>query len=148
MKIALAIFGAGVGYLGLKDLEAVGMLWPFVACPERVRGKNDVFKIDNLAVSYGWYKGYVANNKSASEVLKSVHYLSGLMGTTVNVEHVDRVSDEIADLADELSRKTVSSSKSVDQWRVDGYILKWLENPAGGKSLGREHVKELRESCP
>ena len=108
-KIALAIFGAGVGYLGLKDLEAVGMLWPFVACPERVRGKNDVFKIDNLAVLYGWYKGYVAKG------LKSVHYLSGLMGTTVNVEHVDRVSDEIADLADELSRKTVSSSKSVDQ---------------------------------
>ena len=57
----------------------------------------------------------MANNKSASEVLKSVHNLSGLMGTTVNVEHVDRVSEEIADLADELSRKTVSSSKSVDQ---------------------------------
>ena len=90
----------------------------------------------------------MANYKSASEVLKSVHNLSGLMGTTVNVEHVDRVSDKIADLAHELSRKTVSSSKSVDQWRVNGYILKWLENPAGGKSLGREHVKEFRKSCP
>ena len=55
-KNALAIFGAGVGFLGLKDLEAVGMLWPFVACLERIRGKNDVFKIDNLAVLYASIK--------------------------------------------------------------------------------------------
>ena len=82
------------------------MLFPFVSCPEKVKGKNVVFMIDNLAVLYGWYKGHVANDESASEVLKSVHYLSGLMGTKVNVEHVDRVSNEMAELADELSRKS------------------------------------------
>ena len=87
--------------------------------------------------------------------LKSVHYLSGILETTVNVEHVDPASNEVAELADELSRKTVSSNRStmkalasVDQWVVKGYILKWLENPARGKSLCRELVKEIRENCP
>ena len=134
-------------------LEAVGMLLPFVACPERVKGKNIVFRIDNIAVLYGWYKGYVANDKSASEVLKSVHYLSGLMGTTVNVEHVDRVSNEMAELADELSRRPVSGDKNImaaltssEQWEVKGYIRKWLENPAGRINLCRELVREL--NCP
>ena len=91
-------------------LEAVGMLLPFVAFPEKIKGKNIVFKIDNIAVLYGWYKGYVKNDKSASEILKCVHYLSGLMGTTVNVEHMERVSDDMAELADELSRKSDSSN--------------------------------------
>ena len=31
------------------------------------------------------------------------------MGTTVNVEHVDRVSDDLAELADQLYRKEHSS---------------------------------------
>ena len=126
------------------------MLLPFVACPERGKGKNIVFRIDNTAVLYGWYKGYVANDKSASEVLKSVHYLSGLMGTTVNVEHVDRVSNEMAELADELSRKPVSDDRNVkaalsssELWEVKGYIRKWLESPAERKNLCRELVKEL-----
>ena len=46
------------------------------------------------------------DKKTASEVLKRVHYISSLTGTTVNVEHVDRVSDDMAELADELSRRS------------------------------------------
>ena len=79
------------------------MLLPFVAFPDKVKGQNVVFKVDNLAVMYGWYKGYVKNDKLASEVLKAVYYLSGMLGTTVNMEHVDWVSIEMAELAYELS---------------------------------------------
>ena len=84
------------------------MLLPFLAFPKKVRGRNIVFRIDNMAVLFGWYNGYVKNDKSASEILKSVYYLSGLSGTTVNVEHVDRVSNDMAKLADELSRREQS----------------------------------------
>ena len=72
------------------------------------------------------------------------------MGTTVNVEHVDRVSDEMAELADELSRKSVSNNpvaaaalEAAPQKEVKGFLLKWLEDPKTGESLSRELVKEL-----
>ena len=123
-------------------LETVGMLLPFVSFPEKVKGKNVVFMIDNLAVLYGWYKGYVANDESASEVLKTIHYLSGVLGTTVNVEHVGRVSDEMAVLADELSRKPGSSCpearkalERASQSIVSGYLRTWLSDPAREKDL-------------
>ena len=127
------------------------MLLPFLAFPEKVRGKNIVFKIDNMAVLFGWYNGYVKNDKSASEILKSVHYLSGLSGTTINVEHVDRVSDDLAKLADELSRREQSidgkarlALERAERGFVSGTFLHWLENPCGMIDLIKM-ITELQE---
>ena len=130
-------------------LESVGMLLPFLCFPDIVRGRHIVFKIDNMAVLFGWYSGYVKNDESASEVIKAVHYLSGIYGTTVHVEHVDRVSTEMAQLADELSRKSESSiERAVDALRkaefkpVGGCLMEWLKDPCGKMSLCHELVKE------
>ena len=131
-------------------LEAIGMLLPFLAFPEKVKGKNVVFRIDNIAVLFGWYNGYVKNDKTASEVLKSVHYLSGINGTTVNVEHVGRVSNDLAELADELSRKEYSSKEEAvlalelaKKGTVKGPLLDWLENPCGSFDLCRALAKDF-----
>ena len=130
-------------------LEAVGMLLPFLVFSENIRGRNIIFKIDNLAVLYGWHSGYVRNDESASEVLKSVHYLSGLFGTTVHVEHVDRVSNEMAQLADELSRKAFSDNREMAvalrtaiSGTVQGALIRWLKDPCGDNSLCKELLKE------
>ena len=82
-------------------------------CVSLKKWKGDMLflKIDNMAVLLGWYRGYVKTDKSASEVLKGVHYLSGLLGTTVHVEHVDRISTDMAQLADELSRMKFSKKR-------------------------------------
>ena len=90
--------------------------------------------------------------------LKSVHYLSGILETTVNVEHVDPASNEVAELADELSRKTVSSNRStmkarkalerVGQSAVSGYLRTWLSDPAKAKDLCQKLVQELKEKFP
>ena len=132
-------------------LEAVGMLLPFLAFPKKVRGRNIVFRIDNMAVLFGWYNGYVKNDKSASEILKSVYYLSGLSGTTVNVEHVDRVSNDMAKLADELSRREQSVDEntraalgSAERGFVSGSFLQWLDNPCGKIDLIKM-ISELQE---
>ena len=125
------------------------MLFPFLVFSENIRGKNIVFRIDNIAVFYGWYSEYVRNGESASEVLKSVHYLSCLFGTTVHVEHVDRVLNEMAQLADELSRKALSDNnemavalKSATFGTVQGALIQWLKNPCGNNSLCRELLRE------
>ena len=123
-------------------LEAVGMLLPFVAFPERIRGKRLVFKIDNAAVLFGWASGYVKEDESASEVLKAVHYLSGVYGVVVIVQHVDRMSNDMASLADELSRKEVSRNwraalalERAEFKKVSGPLLNWLSNPEMGGKL-------------
>ena len=122
---------------------------------ETASGKNVVFRIDNMAVLFGWYNGYVKNNKSASEVLRSVHYLSGSMGTTVNVEHVDRVSDDLAELADQLYRKEHSSRgvaahalEQADRRSVEGSLIDWLRNPCGDLDLCWALLRKMRERVP
>ena len=112
------------------------MLLPFLAFPEKMSGRNVVFRIDNIVVLFGWYSGYLKNDKSAYEILKSVHYLSRLNGTVVNVEHMDRVSDDLAKLADELSRRERSVNEEAclalekaERGFVSGAFLQWLENP-------------------
>ena len=131
-------------------LKAVGMLLPFLAFPDRVRGKNIVFKIDNMAVLFGWYNGYVKQDETASEVLKSVQYISSVLGTVVNVQHVDRVSDELAELADELSRRKQSKKpeackalESAEFREVRSFLTEWLADPCGGSKLCGKLLKEM-----
>ena len=84
------------------------MLLPFVAFPDKIRGRRIHFMIDNIAVMLGWMSGFVKEDETASEILKAVHYLSGKHGVTVSVQHVGRISAELAKLADELSRRKES----------------------------------------
>ena len=126
------------------------MLLPFLAFPDRVRGKNIVFKIDNMAVLFGWYNGYVKQDETASEVLKSVQYISSVLGAVVNVQHVDRVSDELAELADELSRRKQSKKpeackalESAEFREVRSFLTEWLADPCGGSKLCGKLLKEM-----
>ena len=47
-------------------LEAVGILIPLLAFKQKVSGKEIIFKVDNMAVTWGWQKGYVKGDKTAS----------------------------------------------------------------------------------
>ena len=49
---------------------------------KRVMGRNIIIMIDNMAVVYGWPKGLVKNDKTATEVLKAAHYLASFLGVT------------------------------------------------------------------
>ena len=60
-------------------LESDGLLLPLLVFPDVVAGKNLLFKVDNTAVLWGWNSGYVRNDESATEVLKSVSYLAGYL---------------------------------------------------------------------
>ena len=74
-------------FFGYKSttLESVGVLLPLLVFHERLMGRNIVIMIDNMAVVYGWPKGLVKNDKTASEVLKAAHYLSCFLGVTIHV---------------------------------------------------------------
>ena len=127
-------------YFGHKSttLESIGMLLPLLVFPDKVAGRNIIFMIDNKAVLYSWYKGLVKNDKSATEVLKTVQYLASFLGVTVHVDHAPRMSEPLAAVADKLSRKN----------EVVSCLTKWLENPCGSllceavmKESGEKHPK-------
>ena len=129
-------------------LESVGLLLPLLAFRDLVKGKEIVFKIDNIAVMWGWQNGYVKQDEAASEVLKAVKYLAGFLGTTIHVEHVHRMSDDLASLADEMSRREVCRSqkgiKALENAHfspVSGFLLEWLRNP--NMDLSRGIVNEM-----
>ena len=85
--------------------ESIGMILSMITSLNMNWGRNVVFMIDNMAVMFGCYNSYVKNDKSASEVLRAVQCLAGIPGVTVFVKHVARMSDDLAGLADEISRK-------------------------------------------
>jgi len=127
------------------------MLIPFLAFPEKIRGRHIVFKMDNIAVVFGWQNGYIKNDKTATRVLKCTTYLAAYLGVTVHVEHVDRVSDELSALADELSKKKEPKCekirnllKETEERKVDSYLNKWLEDP-NSEELCRKLIEEIKE---
>ena len=144
-------------YFGHKStkLESIGMLLPLLVFPDKVAGRNIIFMIDNKAVLYGWYKGLVKNDKSATEVLKTVQYLASFLGVTVHVDHVPRMSEPLAAVADKLSRKNENFSgkttrilKNTLYREVFSCLTKWVENPCGSllceavmKESGEKHPK-------
>ena len=72
-------------FFGCKSttLESVGILLPLLAFPEKVTGRNLIFRIDNIAVMYGWQHRYVKNDGTALEILKSAQYLGAFLGATI-----------------------------------------------------------------
>ena len=57
------------------------MLLPFLCFPEEVKGRHVVFRIDNMTVLLGWYRGYV---KSYISSLNVAHVLSNSSNTNLN----------------------------------------------------------------
>ena len=89
--------------------EAVGMhclSWLFRKKSER----RIHFKIDNVAVMSRWttVADLLRKTRQLLILIKNVHYLSK-DSSSVSVHHVNRVSDNMATLADELSREKVRS---------------------------------------
>ena len=89
-------------------------------------------------------------HKTATEILKTVRYLGGFLGATIFVQHVGRMSDDMATLADELSRRGWSRNHKFNealdraQFRLaEGYLSRWLRNPCSGEDLFQGLMGEL-----
>ncbi len=116
-------------------------LWNASVCcfhstiPEELPGREMVYHVDNTAVGVGWHKGYVKNDATATIFLRCIHSIAMLLGTMIHVVHVKRMSNDMAALADKLSR--------TDKWDRDEKILlkgkevkmksqallRWLKHP-------------------
>jgi len=117
-------------------LESLGLMLPFLAFPTLLAGRHICFRVDNMAVVYGWQNGQVKFDKYASEVLRAVHLSACFLGCTVYVQHVPRMSSELAELSDTLSRKPSSSEVAgVTSFKASDSFTQWLEGDLNQREM-------------
>jgi hypothetical protein len=130
-------------------LETIGMLMPFLYAPEKLAGKHVVFRIDNIAVFFGWENKVVKNDTSATIIIRAIHLISYFLGTYVHVQHVPRCSDKFSTIADHLSRKSTTGSsdtevlKNTVERTIGGVLLSWLNNPISDWKLPERLLEEV-----
>jgi hypothetical protein len=118
-----------------STLEAVGLLLPFLCCPEILIGKEVTLLTDNEALVFGWEKRRVPHDNSASIILRAIHIISAFLGTSVEVRHLPRMSTPSAELADALSRSTttldchLAAVQHAPPAAVPAVLTDWFQNP-------------------
>jgi len=81
-------------------LEAVGILLPFLCCPQLLIGREVTLLTDNEALVFGWNKRRVPHDNTASILLRALHIISAFLGSSVELRHLPRVSTPSAELTD------------------------------------------------
>ena len=71
------------------------------------------------------------------------------------MEHVDRMSEEMACLADEMSRRSVSKNvayqevlETSERREVASFLTQWLEDPSVKGNLCSMLLKEIKDKKP
>jgi hypothetical protein len=119
-----------------STLEAIGLILPFVCCPELLVGKEVTLMTDNEALVFGWDKRRVPHDTSASIFLRALHIISAYLGSSVEIRHLPRISTPSAELVDALTRSTttlqhhreiVSQAPTVV---IPSILTEWLDDPS------------------
>jgi hypothetical protein len=116
-------------------LEGVGLLIPFLTVPWSVKNTYVRLFVDNINLIYGWEKRYVKNDQHASLLIRCLHVLEAQLECRIYVEHVRRMSTDMATLADHLSRSETTTEKDLVAIRhvpwntLEGPLVEWLADP-------------------
>ena len=101
-----------------------------------MRNKYVILYVDNISLIYAWEKKYCKNDEETSILIRCLHVLEAFLETKIFVEHVKRMSNDMAVLADHLSRE--SSTTGTDLARISdlpwlspgGALLSWISDPS------------------
>jgi hypothetical protein len=132
-------------------LECVGLLLPFITRPDLVKNRYVRLFVDNLNLIYGWDKRYSRSDSETSLLLRVLHVLEAYLECKIFVEHVKRMSNPMASLADRLTRKSSTKNSDLDkvdhvQWEIPPpALMTWLENPVLDWNLPNKFVSEIQK---
>jgi len=103
-------------FFGSKSgtLEMVGLLLPFLSSPKGLAGRHIIVEVDNTEVVYGWSKKQSKNDAETSLLIRCLHLIESLLECKIYVSHVKLCSSNVADLADQLSRKATCNNKVME----------------------------------
>jgi hypothetical protein len=118
-----------------STLEAIGAMLPFLCCPSTIAGNEIILLTDNEAIIHGWDSRKVKNDVSASIILRAIHIISFYLGCSVELRHLPRMSNDMAKLADRLTRSSTTGRPQLaaiadtSSLPVPHQLLDWLRNP-------------------
>ena len=131
-------------------LEAIALALPFLCCPEKLVGREVLLLTDSEAVVFGWESRKIANDESASIIIRTVHLVAAFLGCWVTVQHLPRVSTPAARLADRLTGKsttTMADLKSIQfasNPEIPMSLKRWLAFPSEDWSLPNRILAEIK----
>jgi len=110
-------------------LEAVGLLLPLLAIPDRLQNQHIVFRLDNMGCVFGFENHKNSEDHTAALILKTVHMVGAALGSVIHVEHLPRRSDWLSKMVDNMSR--VSTTSDIESLTLERF-----------KSIGNSHILE------
>jgi len=133
-------------------LEMIGLILPFLLCPNLVKGKHIVLRVDNIGCYYGWNSKAITGDETASIFVRSLLVLSAYLCCYVHVEHLPRMSSWEARVCDNLSRESttsISDKKLVDSfgYKCPTILLEWLEKPKEDWDLVIKLLNLVENKC-
>jgi len=85
-------------------LEAIGLLLPFLSIPEKLVNKHILLKVDNMACVFGFGNNTCRGDKNAAIFIRALHLIQAVLGSRIYVEHLERRTDWLSEMADNMSR--------------------------------------------
>jgi hypothetical protein len=98
-------------------LESIGLLLPFLSIPDKLKHKEIILTLDNLAVVFAWSKKYAKNDEKLSLFIQTLHVIEAALPCKIYVDHVPRCSTPLAKLADALTRKSTIPANFFQKYR-------------------------------
>ena len=138
-------------FFGSKStfLETVGLLVPFITCPNEVRNQFVRLFIDNTNVIYAWNKRSCTKDAETSVLIRTLHLIEAKLECKITVEYMRRMSTPEATLADHLSRTSSTTAEDAEKiahlnWReLSGPLKEWLKDPRVDWNLPVKIIEHL-----
>jgi hypothetical protein len=134
-----------------STLEVIGLILPFLCCPQNLINRQVTLYTDNEALVYGWEKRRVPHDNSASIFIRTLHIISAYLGTSVEIRHLPRMSSPSAILTDALTRSTttdlihIQAVKSAPPVQIPPRLTDWLQDPSEDWSLPTDLLQFVRK---
>jgi hypothetical protein len=134
MKKKWGAIGKGYGSRSAV-LEAIGLLLPFLQMPKALIGKHILLEVDNATVVYAWEKKYNKRDTELSILIRCLHVFEAFLGCKIYVKHTKRMSNDMAKMADKLSRSKTTDEETLRKiahitvHSPTGALIDWINTP-------------------
>jgi hypothetical protein len=81
---------------------------PVLSNPRELRGEHIILEVDNLGVVFGWEKRMTKGDVEVSILLRALNLIEAFLHCKIYIQHVPRVSNAMASLADALTRESMT----------------------------------------
>jgi len=133
-------------------LEMIGVLIPLLVAPELLAQRHVRILVDCLGTVYGLQNRTAKGDENASIFIRAAYLISAYIGCTLHVQHLPRMSDWGAEVADRMSRRLTTTKQddimlsSFTNRKLPVCLLDWFNHPVTDYQLAYsllDHVKSI-----